>query len=258
MKNENEKYPDFLFHYTSIENLALILKNKTIRFNSLIDVDDPDEIRTSDTEGMGKYCYCSCWTDKEESIPFWKMYTKDMHGVMIKMKANPFNEQEQTLSYYNNKKAFKTYIPKEIFNENNTIVMPTVSFLRKVNYSDEKKVKVFDKLEKNEKGSYDFEANFSDIGKFKSKSWEFQSEWRYSIFVVPYDYENGNILINYSSQRFGCHKYYYDIKISDDAFNNIEIVLGPKMNDGEKLLVETICQKYAPNAKITESKIKIR
>ena len=65
-------------------------------------------------------------------------------------------------------------------------------------------------------------------------------------------------MINYSSQRFGCHKYYYDIKISEDAFNNIEIVLGPKMNDGEKLLVETICQKYAPNAKITESKIKIR
>ncbi len=39
-----EKYPDYLYHYTSIENLALILKNKTIRFNSLINVDDTNSI----------------------------------------------------------------------------------------------------------------------------------------------------------------------------------------------------------------------
>lgn len=49
-----QKYPEYLYHYTSIDNLALILKNKTIRFNSLINVDDPDEIKTIDTEGDRK------------------------------------------------------------------------------------------------------------------------------------------------------------------------------------------------------------
>ena len=32
-----------IYHYTSIETLALILKNKTIRFNRLDHVDDVDE-----------------------------------------------------------------------------------------------------------------------------------------------------------------------------------------------------------------------
>lgn len=39
MNNSND-YPEFLYHYTSIDSLALILKNRTIRFNSLINVDD--------------------------------------------------------------------------------------------------------------------------------------------------------------------------------------------------------------------------
>lgn len=32
-----------IYHYTSIENLALILKNKSIRFNRLDHVDDKEE-----------------------------------------------------------------------------------------------------------------------------------------------------------------------------------------------------------------------
>lgn len=32
-----------IFHYTSIETLALILKNRTIRFSRLDKVDDPEE-----------------------------------------------------------------------------------------------------------------------------------------------------------------------------------------------------------------------
>ena len=258
MKFEEKEYPDYLFHYTSIENLALILKNKTIRFNSLIDVDDPDEIRTSDTEGIGKYCYCSCWTDKDESIPFWSMYTKNMHGVMIKMEVFPFNEHNETLAYYNGGQEFKTYIPKDLFSAKNLIVIPTVPFLRKLEYSDKKDIKVFDMLEKKDDGNYRFSANFKDIGKIKTKAWSFQSEWRYSLFVLPYDYNDKNILINWSSERFGCYQYYYDVEINNKAFNNIEIVLGPKMSDGERILVESMCQKYAPNVKIINSKIKIK
>lgn len=258
MKFEEKEYPDYLFHYTSLENLALILKNKTIRFNSLIDVDDPDEIRTSDTEGIGKYCYCSCWTDKHESIPFWKMYTKDMHGVMIKMKTFPFNECNASLPYYNNGQEFKTYIPKELFSDKNLVFVPTVPFLRKVEYSDEKDIKIFERLEKKEDGNYNFTADFTGIGKIKAKSWSFQSEWRYSLVVLPYDYNAKNILINWSSERFGCYQYFYDLEINEEAFNNMEIVLGPKMNVGEKVLVEGVCQKYAPKVKITNSGIKIR
>ena len=37
---------EFLYHYTSLETLALILKNKTVCFNNLLNVDDIEEAET--------------------------------------------------------------------------------------------------------------------------------------------------------------------------------------------------------------------
>ena len=39
---------EYLYHYTSIETLLLILKNKTLAFNSLINVDDLEECESKD------------------------------------------------------------------------------------------------------------------------------------------------------------------------------------------------------------------
>ncbi len=51
---------EYLYHYTSIETLALILKNRTIRFNNLLNVDDPEEAETKDLGLSGKHCLVSC------------------------------------------------------------------------------------------------------------------------------------------------------------------------------------------------------
>ena len=85
---------DYLYHYTNTETLALILSNKTIRFNSLNNVDDLQEQETSDVKNFGQYCFVSCWTDDaEESIPMWKMYGNFTSGIRIKMKKYPFLER---------------------------------------------------------------------------------------------------------------------------------------------------------------------
>lgn len=85
------EHTEFLYHYTSIHNLALILKNKTFRFCNLLNVDDPDEAYTSDLGSAGKYALVSCWTaTNEDVLPMWSMYTTNMSGVRIKMKKNPF------------------------------------------------------------------------------------------------------------------------------------------------------------------------
>lgn len=74
----------YLYHYTSIETLALILKNKTIRFSSLSRVDDVEEEATADYGNLGRFTFVSCWTnDLEESIPLWNLYTPNMTGVRI-------------------------------------------------------------------------------------------------------------------------------------------------------------------------------
>ena len=82
---------EYLYHYTNIETLALILKNRTIRFNSLNNMDDLQEQETADLKNIGQFCYISSWTDDEsESIPMWNMYASLNLGVRIKLRKNPF------------------------------------------------------------------------------------------------------------------------------------------------------------------------
>ena len=45
----------YLYHYTNIETLALILKNRTIRFNSLDRMDDLQEQQTADVKNIGQF-----------------------------------------------------------------------------------------------------------------------------------------------------------------------------------------------------------
>lgn len=75
-----------IYHYTSIETLALILHSKKIRFNRLDRVDDVEEscYGSGPTNArLGMYSFVSCWTkDVMENLSLWKMYT-GYKGVRI-------------------------------------------------------------------------------------------------------------------------------------------------------------------------------
>ena len=55
--------PERLYHYTNVEALSLILKNQTIRLNSLDKMDDRQEKEIDDLRGAGSLCYVSSWTE---------------------------------------------------------------------------------------------------------------------------------------------------------------------------------------------------
>ena len=82
-----------LYHYTTIQTLALILKHKTIRFNRLDRVDDMEESAygSGPTKSMlSQYCFVSCWTKSdEENLALWNMYTR-YKGVRIGIDEMPF------------------------------------------------------------------------------------------------------------------------------------------------------------------------
>lgn len=91
---------DYLYHYTSIESLALILKNHTIRFTSLDQMDDKQEKMSYDLKNGGQFCYISSWTsDSNESIPMWNMYSSICAGARIKLPKNPFHIYKYTRDY---------------------------------------------------------------------------------------------------------------------------------------------------------------
>ena len=58
MENLNVK----LYHYTTLDNLALILKHRTLRFNRLDMVDDMEDAETycQTAVAKGKYTFVSC------------------------------------------------------------------------------------------------------------------------------------------------------------------------------------------------------
>ncbi|MDD4080827.1 MAG: hypothetical protein PHP02_05385 [Eubacteriales bacterium] len=130
--------PQLLYHYTSIPTLALILKNRTMRLNSLKNVDDPTEIQSQDIEGVGKYILVSCWTrQSEESIPMWQMYSSNLCGVRIGMREYPF----QVYNHHKGEGHFTedctSYFDKQILLEGRGMITPNGLQLKAIRYTDD-------------------------------------------------------------------------------------------------------------------------
>lgn len=92
---------EYLYHYTSVDVLELILKNRTIRLNPLHKMDDWQEQFSAHGCAHGSHVFISSWTSESEEIPkMWRDYCKPLpeNGVRIKLPINPFSETENDLS----------------------------------------------------------------------------------------------------------------------------------------------------------------
>jgi hypothetical protein len=84
--------PQRLYHYTTISNLALILKTKRIRFNRLDKVNDFEDGLSSDLNSADMCVFVSCFTgNPDESILLWNLYTPKMRGVRIEFTKHIFS-----------------------------------------------------------------------------------------------------------------------------------------------------------------------
>ncbi|MCD8353310.1 MAG: DUF2971 domain-containing protein, partial [Clostridiales bacterium] len=268
---------EYLYHYTNIESLALILKNRTIRFNSLDKMDDLQEKETADIKNIGQFCYISSWTDNPtESIPMWNMYASLNLGVRIKLRKNPFVIYDNTAeeisrimkaSVADNSKGqqMKTLIPISTMLKDGFISAQALSrqILYKVEYTNDVE-KLYPHMLKID--GKQLELKFDNLGKHKNLHWKFQREWRYKLDILPF-----NININQPTEELidGNSKTlnriihgtemqlfpYYDMIISNEAFEDMEITLSPRIGGGSNLIVQTLVEKYNPSATITESSL---
>lgn len=250
--------PKYLYHYTTIETLELIIKNKNIRFGSLLNVDDLEEVKSADLEKVGSYCFVSCWTDNEvESIPLWDMYTNKMKGVRLKMPVDMFEKYMVNGPYVD--KEYESYFKyNEIFRTDGMIHPKYNEILEKIIYTDDEELlnpKVIN-LEENK-----LEINLNKVGKYKNTHWTFQNEWRYIIRILPItlheiqtqDYRSVIQRLN-KGECLNGDCYFLDIK--EQAFEQMEILLGPNINDKDRITVESLVATYNPNAKIMTSNLK--
>lgn len=262
---------EYLYHYTTLESFAMILKSKSIKFNPLTNMDDTQEQRTADAINFGKYVFVSSWIDESrESIAMWKMYSNLYNGIRIKLKKNPFKK------YIVTKKDVEQKCPNmEIMGESADFIVPLSDFLNEdyllLNFTHDKvleRVIYTDDVNKispqilkiTNKG---MNIAYAEFGKYKNTYWDFQNEVRYILRFAPIGFRKTHLLGNGVTQR------YYDIlrsgeefvlknyflKLDDDAFSEMEITTSPCFTEGSKAILEALQAQYNNKLRIEQSKL---
>lgn len=262
-----EELPRYLYHYTTIETLAMILKNKTIRFNRLDLVNDLLEAYSTDIPRAKECIFVSCWTDQEnELIPLWNIYTGNSNGVRIKLPASMFNLQKGLTVYEKGGAMTYTNYPYEVIRKGEGLseTNRAIHGPNKVFYTNTEKyfnVKCLNKYSYN--GEKKLKIEPYDLGLIKKKDWEFEQEWRFKISAL-FSFETNypdNELINDTLLNFEDYNVltrYIDIPLDKNAFDDCEIILGPNTNEAHFLIVQALLDKYASKATLDRSKLMIR
>lgn len=273
-----------IYHYTTIDILALILRNKTIRFNRLDNgLDDLQEGNSSSCGvRVGNYGFVSCWTEnKEESIPLWKMYTDNGIGVRIALEKDMFKDYyypdiveigdikfnakdsgwQQTKTpiedMFNQKYMVFTLLSSQIHNS---------PFYRKIEYVDDVNEKMKDcvSIEKVTIDLNRINVKYADIGKYKHKRWAFEEETRFFLFILPgMQFKmstNINAVFNQWLYDVWTQNIQNEIKdyymhLKDNIFDDLEITLSPNFPISKRIMVEALRDKYAPKALINNSSL---
>ena len=123
---------DYIYNYTSLNVLAEILANRTLRLNSLANVDDMLEAETHDFDGLVNYVFVSSWSnDSKENIALWNLYTPKMTGIRIGF-------PKDFLELVFNQDGFVTNIKKTA--KNYYVISPSEQIPINVKYKKEDKV----------------------------------------------------------------------------------------------------------------------
>lgn len=274
---------DRIFHYTSVESLALILESKKIRFTRLDGVDDLREAQNHAGIRFGQYFFVTCWTcDRAESIPQWHMYSRSMEGVRIELPAYPFQEKplKPPESWVRVQTSGAMHAPlslEEIFASDYMVVpsfMNRDQFAGPVEYVDdieERYQKSISRTESDGKVNVRVQRLF-DLARLKSREWAFQKEYRFALFVTPsmpvpregpgatpaMDVQYGASVANALVNGVAPPVRHLDVDLDQAALEQLVVRLGPLCSPGQRLLVEALLEKYAPGAQLEESALQGR
>lgn len=240
---EEDKY---VYQYTSIETLALILEHLNIKFNSLQYVDDVEEVECDEVKDVGKFIFVSCWTKYPvENIALWNMYTPDMKGIRLRMPIQWFDEKNSDIKQQLSDNKLQSYGYKDAYDCQHIIYKEDIRYC----HSGEYKKSIVTSY-----SDGDTMMNMFRIGRYKNELWKFQNEYRYIIKSVPVGFKLGKTNSENLEQKYNKlnefepndkHKNGIFVKINPEKLNEIEIVLGPKCTEAHKLIVDSLLEKYS-------------
>lgn len=254
--------PSTLFHYTSIETLALILQYKTLRFTRLDLVNDPSEAETTDLPNAASLVFASCWTDLSlDTLPMWRMYTPNMQGVRIELPNNPF--QGRNPVYLTEDAGYWQAIDQDIeFNHGIPDSGIVTRFLRgpnKIVYTNDPKERVVTCLESGIAGEM---IRLEDLGQTKSLHWQFEQEWRYRV-LATFSEVHPQPLTGFNQhyvhpREIRLSMQHVDICLDNTALQEMNVLLGPCCNEAHLAIVTALMASHQYQGRIEQSQIRFR
>lgn len=239
-----------IFHYTSIKNLALILKGKKMRFTRLDKVNDPYDGIVNDYSSSQKLVYVSCFTKREDdSFPMWAMYTNNMDGVRIKFNQNLFGEIETSFwgGFPSRERKIKISKSEEIRSIFGPILIEYKESLEEAS-----------NLEILSKGPRFQMFLPLHIGSYKMDDWSFEEEVRYKVLsfnAMIIDEIEGSKMEKVNEYIFNDTEWIL-LDLSETALKNAEILLGPNTEEADEIIVKALVERYEPSIKVRKSKKK--
>ncbi len=239
-----------LYHYTSINNLALILKSKSIRFGRLDQVNDPTEGMAEDFHSLSPYIFISCWTENnEENLALWNMYTPNMKGVRIEIETPIFESH----NIDSNKNLL--FSENEYLNESKGyIILGGQNEPYKIEYTNDNSL--LKPLIRNDIG-----LHLASLAKYKRTIWKIEQEYRYRQDILPVD---KTVKSDYFPDRYEhlIEKQIpppingYFVKIKNESFGGMKILCSPKLQNGDREIIDALVKTFNVNATIQESRLK--
>lgn len=246
-----KKTPEKIHHYTSIQSLEAILKNRTIRFSTLAKVNDENEGETQEIGNLGKYIFVSCWTESaNENDWMWEMYGDNFKGVKISLSFPPFN-------VYNDG-GISSITPLNGKLEKDYFILPSPeNFYFLIEYTnDEENLKPKTIYYYWGQGRFEF----GKVGKCKTPNpWKIEEELRFIIYTLPkskiYNFEQEpeffiDDAISMMKNNSDIYTSFIDMKIIEESFNNMAITIGSEVSIKEKMKIIEMVNLYNPKALI--------
>lgn len=233
-----------LHHYTSINSLACILDSKKIRFSRADTFDDPHEARVVGNKNIGLVNFATCWTLQGETLPQWYLYGDHYKGVIITIHPTPLNNNEsvyfEPFTFHNHTGIGFQFVPKSAKDDHFTPL--------KVDYVTKDEFNCCTPAN---------EAQTTKV--LKLDHWKFQEEARFNISLVansdricsPSDLTRNDHFLGYPL----CERTHYDHPLLETVYKNMTITAGPCCDNGDKLLIQALIDKYLPGQKLQTSSL---
>ncbi|MBV7509736.1 DUF2971 domain-containing protein [Bacillus sp. sid0103] len=225
-------------------------------------VNDKNEAQSLDFPLANTAIFTSSWTShSDESIPMWRMYARDMDGVRIKLPVNMFKGRDTPTVFDKGGSQIRYADSINIQRKESKLVFHTNRIFgpNKVYYTNEDKYLLSKTLHQ----SYDdyITINLHDLGMFKEKCWEFEQEWRFKILAFPNESSLPDDEItkeNLDLNTYPIIEKSINVNLETGIFNEAEFMLGPKASEAQHILLTSLIEKYAPEARVFYSNLNIR